>query len=92
MLTKSVNSVISVVLNHVAREKKSVQSVRSVSYNIRMILPDINNFEHQLITLRPTVSYTCCLRAVLWYRASGISVGQTDFSAALCRKTALLLW
>ncbi|WP_337623598.1 hypothetical protein, partial [Prevotellamassilia timonensis] len=31
MLTKSVKSVISVVLKHVARAKKSVQSVRSVS-------------------------------------------------------------
>ena len=31
MLTKSVKSVISVVLKHVAQAKKSVQSVRSVS-------------------------------------------------------------
>ena len=31
MLTKSVNSVISVVLKHVAQAKKSVQSVLSVS-------------------------------------------------------------
>ena len=31
MLTKSVNSVISVGLKHVAQAKKSVQSVRSVS-------------------------------------------------------------
>ena len=40
MLTKSVKSVISVVLKHVARAKKSVQSVRSVSDNIRMVSPD----------------------------------------------------
>ena len=32
MLTKSVKSVISVVLKHVARAKESVQSVRSVSH------------------------------------------------------------
>ncbi|WP_337480641.1 hypothetical protein, partial [Prevotellamassilia timonensis] len=40
MLTKSVKSVISVVLKHVARAKKSVQSVRSVSDNISMVSPD----------------------------------------------------
>ena len=40
MLTKSVNSVISVVLKHIAQAKKSVQSVRSVSHNIRMVSPD----------------------------------------------------
>ena len=40
MLTKSVKSVISVVLMHVARAKKSVQSVRSVSDNISMVSPD----------------------------------------------------
>ena len=43
MLTKSVKSVISVVLKHVAQAKKSVQSVRSVSNNIRIILPDNSN-------------------------------------------------
>ena len=37
MLTKSVKSVISVVLKHVT--KKSVLSVRSVSCNIRIVLP-----------------------------------------------------
>ena len=48
MLTKSVKSVISVVLKHVAQAKKSVQSVRSVSFNIRMVLLDSNNlvYEH----------------------------------------------
>ena len=45
MLTKSVKSVISVVLKHVAWAKKSVQSVRSVCYNIRMVSTDSNNFE-----------------------------------------------
>ena len=40
MLTKSVKSVISVVLKHIAQAKKSVQSVRSVSDNIRMVSPD----------------------------------------------------
>ena len=44
MLTKSVKSVISVVLKHVAWAKKSVQSVRSVCYNIRMVSTDSNNF------------------------------------------------
>ena len=39
MLTKSVKSVISVVLKHIARAKKSVQSVRSVSDNISMVSP-----------------------------------------------------
>ena len=39
MLTKSVTSVISVVLKHIAWAKKSVQSVRSVSNNIRMVSP-----------------------------------------------------
>ena len=43
MLTKSVKSVISVVLKHVAQAKKSVQSVQSVSDNIRMGSPDSNN-------------------------------------------------
>ncbi len=43
MLTKSVESVIFVVLKHVARTKKSVQSVRSVSSNIRMVSLDSNN-------------------------------------------------
>jgi hypothetical protein len=42
MLTKSVKSVISVVLKHVAQVKKSVQSVRSVSDNIRKVSPDSN--------------------------------------------------
>ena len=37
MLTKSVKSVISVALKHVT--KKSVRSVRSVSSNIRIVLP-----------------------------------------------------
>ena len=37
MLTKSVKSVISVVLKHVARAKKSVQSVRSVSHSIILL-------------------------------------------------------
>ena len=43
MLTKSVESVISVVLKHIAQAKKSVQSVRSVSNNIRMVSLDSNN-------------------------------------------------
>ena len=48
MLTKSVKSVISVVLKHVAQAKKSVQSVQSVSFNIRMVSLDSNNlvYEH----------------------------------------------
>ena len=40
MLTKSVKSVISVALKHVT--KKSVLSVRSVSSNIRIVLPISN--------------------------------------------------
>ena len=42
MLTKSVKSVISVVLKHIAWAKESVQSVRSVSNNIRMVSPYSN--------------------------------------------------
>ena len=50
MLTKSVKSVISVVLKHIAQAKKSVQSVRSVSFNIRIVSPDSNNlYKHCLI-------------------------------------------
>ena len=50
MLTKSVKSVISVVLKHVAQAKKSVQSVRSVSFNIRMLLLDSNNLVYENCT------------------------------------------
>ncbi|WP_337482673.1 hypothetical protein, partial [Prevotellamassilia timonensis] len=45
MLTKSVKSVISVVLKHVAQAKKSVQSVRSVSDS--NILPSGKTPKHQ---------------------------------------------
>ena len=53
MLTKSVKSVISVVLKHVA--KKSVQSVRSVCYNIRMVSPDSNITQNTQERLTPTL-------------------------------------
>ena len=53
MLTKSVKSVISVVLKHVA--KKSVQSVRSVSSNIRMVSPDSNITQNTQERLTPTL-------------------------------------
>ena len=53
MLTKSVNSVISVGLKHVA--KKSVQSVRSVSSNIRMVSPDSNITQNTQERLTPTL-------------------------------------
>ena len=49
MLIKSVKSVISVVLKHVTRAKESVQSVRSVSYNIRKVSPGRNNFEYPML-------------------------------------------
>ena len=45
MLTKSVKSVISVVLKHVAQAKKSVQSVRSVSNS--NILPSGKTPKHK---------------------------------------------
>ena len=45
MLTKSVKSVISVVLKHVAQAKKSVQSVRSVSDS--NILPPGKTLKHK---------------------------------------------
>ena len=44
MLTKSVKSVISVVLKHVARAKK-IRAIGVIrEYNIRMVLPDCNIF------------------------------------------------
>ena len=45
MLTKSVKSVISVVLKHVARAKK-IRVIGAIrEHNIRIVLPDINNLE-----------------------------------------------
>ena len=72
MLTKSVKSVISVVLKHVVQAKK-IRAIGAIrEHNIRMILPDINNFEHQLITLRPTVS-------ILVARERFYGIGRAEF-------------
>ena len=61
MLTKSVKSVISVVLKHVARAKK-IRAIGVIrEYNIRMVLPDCNIFCDFAIL---SALYTFCMYCV----------------------------
>ncbi len=61
MLTKSVKSVISVVLKHVARAKK-IRAIGVIrEYNIRMVLPDNHIFRDFAIL---STLYTFCMHCV----------------------------
>ena len=80
MLTKSVKSVISVVLKHVEWVKESVQSVRSVSNNIRVVLPDSNHSITRPDTRRtPMPIYMVCSSPLA---TSNLRRGTTDLPTA----------
>ena len=65
MLTKSVKSVISVVLKHVARAKKSVQSVRSVSHSIILLSGKTPKHYNVLWIFTKQQYFSFCLHSAL---------------------------
>ena len=79
MLTKSVKSVISVVLKHVARAKESVQSVRSVC-NIRMVSPDSSLCQNgkQVEIITKMIFELCYIEAIVQNRFFSKSIWGGD--------------
>ena len=84
MLTKSVKSVISVVLKHVARAKKSVQSVRSVSDNICMVLPDSSLCQNvkQVEIITKMIFELCYIEAITLFAPSDRKLSPYDYTMA----------
>ena len=84
MLTKSVKSVISVVLMHVARAKKSVQSVRSVSDNISMVSPDSSHCQNgkQVEIITKMIFELCYIEAITLFAPSDRKLYPYDYTMA----------
>ncbi|WP_337775437.1 hypothetical protein, partial [Prevotellamassilia timonensis] len=82
MLTKSVKSVISVVLKHVAQAKKSVQSVRSVSDNISMVSPDSSPCQNgkQVEIITKMIFELCYIEAITLFAPSDRKLYPYDYT------------
>ena len=93
MLTKSVKSVISVVLKHVAWAKKSVQSVRSASYNIRMVLPDSSLCQNgkQVEIITKMIFELCYIEAIIFEKPCHDCFLSFCLHSALFTCTALII-
>ena len=82
MLTKSVKSVISAVLKHVARAKK-IRAIGVIrEYNIRMVLPDRNIFLILPFCLHSTL-FVCTALIIRCFRSVDTICTQLH-SSALC--------
>ena len=83
MLTKSVKSVISVVLKHVARAKK-IRAIGVIrEYNIRMVLPDRNIFFVILPFCLHSTLFVCTALIIKRFRSVDTICTQLH-SSALC--------
>ncbi|WP_337585856.1 hypothetical protein, partial [Prevotellamassilia timonensis] len=80
--TKSVKSVISVVLKHVAQAKKSVQSVRSVSDNISMVSPDSSPCQNgkQVEIITKMIFELCYIEAITLFAPSDRKLYPYDYT------------